>query len=101
MPTETPATHQEPNGQWDVVTTIKELESLQAKTQRCIEHTIEKMGIRHGIAPDGTEIVEHPLGMCMGAIGEALRTCHAKYGRDMLQNARMMDGTFVVHDPKE
>ena len=84
-----------------MLTTIKELESLNAQTQRVIEHTIQKMGLHHGIAPDGTEIIEHPLGSCIGAIQHALRACHAKYGRDMLQDARMMNGSLIVIDPKE
>lgn len=97
MPIQSPPTHGDSNDdQWDVVTTIGELEKLQAQTQRVIEHTVEKMGIHHGHMPDGTEIIEHPLGVCISALNEALRACQAKYGRDMLEDARMMDGSLIV-----
>lgn len=96
MPTEAPPTAEgSDDGQWDVVRTIHELESLQANTHRVIQHTLQKMGHHHGYAPDGSEIIEHPLGACMAMLGEALKACHAKYGRDMLNDARVMDATIT------
>lgn len=81
---------------WDVVKTIQELESLEVHIHRVIQHTANRMGISHGYAPDGTEMIEHPLGKCMAVIQQTLKICHAKYGRDMLAEARFMDGSIDV-----
>lgn len=54
------------------------------------------MGISHGYTLEGSEMIEHPLGQCMSAIQQTLRVCHAKYGKDMLNEARTMDESISV-----
>lgn len=97
MPVDAPSM-QGGGDQWDVVTTITELEKLQAQIHRVIEHTLERMGRPCGIAIDGSELVEHPLGIVVSAVQEALKACHAKYGRDMLKEAHLMHGAMTVTD---
>lgn len=87
--------------QWDVVRTITELESLKAHTERVMQHTLKRMGIRHGVDYDGAEIIEHPLGQAMYAVSESLKACYSKYGKDLYKEALNWNGMTGMGTPDE
>ncbi len=103
----TDTTHHEPTpDEWDEIKTISELEKLRHHIEYVISKTEGRLGIHHGYAPDGTELIEHPLGKCMAGVRIALEACYQKYGQEMYKQGLLWDGSITVvgdneHKPQE
>jgi hypothetical protein len=89
--------------QWDVVTTLKELEELRAMVVRFMEHTLQTMGKpRTYFLPDGTQEttdeVIHPLGEAIASITACVEGCHKAYGKQMYDQAKLFNDNFGTED---